>query len=284
MMQESAFDKNAISYCGAAGIMQLMPGTARDNGLTNIFENANFVSCDNSGYADRLRNTISSTDPQNVDDRFKPGPSISAGINYIYTLFQQMASYTTDKQNLIKLVVASYNAGPGTVISAMQGNSDYDSFKSRLPQQTQDYVVAVLGYYTQYGGSVTNSEGLYYYHQDSANKFYSRSFSMEQKGEDFLPAIDCREEGSPYGLFDAGNPVTYNGIIRAHHWDSDQDTGVICFCGQLWSCNVIVQKLPKERSLETGDNVLPPSIGCDQALIFLGASRIVCTANGFGTV
>lgn len=287
IMQESAFDRNAVSECGAAGIMQFIPDTARANGLNVPVYNFETCSteCKNiNGQTIQVSACNACTPDQcdkTTDDRFKPGPSISAGVNYIHTLFQRFSGKTNDKENMLKLVLAAYHDGPGKVDNAAAGNYDYESFKDKLSEEGQNYVVAVLGYYAQYGGSVTNSEGLYYYHQDSANKFYPRSFSMEQKAEDYLPAIDCKD--SPYGEFDINNPVTYNSIIRPHHWDSDQDTNVICFCGQLWSCNAVVSNLPTERSLATGDNVIPPSEGCNQALIFLGASKIICTANGFGT-
>lgn len=38
MQQESSFKKNAVSPKGASGYMQLMPGTARRFGVTNIFD------------------------------------------------------------------------------------------------------------------------------------------------------------------------------------------------------------------------------------------------------
>ncbi|HLD85004.1 MAG TPA: lytic transglycosylase domain-containing protein [archaeon] len=282
IMQESAFDKDAVSACGAAGIMQFVPQTARDNGLNvpvYAFETCNIALCGMQVSA--CNSCTPEKCDKTTDERFKPGLSIDAGVNYIYTLFQQFSGKTNDKENLIKVVLAAYHDGPGKVTNIAAGNYDYESFKDKLSQEGQDYVVSVLGYYAQYGGSVANSEGLYYYHQDSTNKFYPRSFSMEQKAEDYLPAIDCKD--SPYGEFDSNNPVTYNSIIRPHHWDSEDDTSVICFCGQLWSCNAAVQNLPSERSLVTGDKLTPPSEGCNQALIFIGASSIICTANGFGT-
>ena len=36
--QESGYDPSATSHAGAAGLMQLMPGTARGLGVTDVFD------------------------------------------------------------------------------------------------------------------------------------------------------------------------------------------------------------------------------------------------------
>ena len=72
---ESAFNAKALSKKGAQGLMQLMPGTAKDLGVTNAFDVQ-----------------------QNIE----------GGVKYLAGLL-----YTFDGD--IKLATAAYNAGPGAV-------------------------------------------------------------------------------------------------------------------------------------------------------------------------
>ncbi|WP_300497719.1 lytic transglycosylase domain-containing protein, partial [uncultured Methylophaga sp.] len=72
---ESAFNAKALSKKGAQGLMQLMPGTAKDLGVTNAFDVQ-----------------------QNIE----------GGVKYLAGLLN-----TFDGD--IKLATAAYNAGPGAV-------------------------------------------------------------------------------------------------------------------------------------------------------------------------
>ncbi|MGV8918041.1 MAG: lytic transglycosylase domain-containing protein [Pseudomonas sp.] len=74
---ESHYNPSALSAKGAAGLMQLMPATARDMGVTNVYD---------------------------------PQANIQGGARYIKQL---MTLFDND----IALAVAAYNAGPDAVIS-----------------------------------------------------------------------------------------------------------------------------------------------------------------------
>lgn len=90
--QESQFDRQAVSHAGARGLMQLMPGTAR--------ETAGKIGM--------------SYDPASLND---PSYNIQLGSTY----FQSMLRYYGGSY---PLAVAAYNAGPGNVNKWIAANGD----------------------------------------------------------------------------------------------------------------------------------------------------------------
>lgn len=84
--QESAFDPQAVSHMGAMGLMQLMPGTARDVGVSQ-------------------------------SEVFNPGSNVGGAVKFINQLNTHYASITpTDER--INFILAAYNAGPGHIDDA----------------------------------------------------------------------------------------------------------------------------------------------------------------------
>lgn len=91
--QESQFDRQAISHAGARGMMQLMPGTAREvAGKLGLSYDAGSLT---------------------VDTNY----NMTLGSTY----FQQMLSYFGGSY---PLAVAAYNAGPGNVNKWIRANGD----------------------------------------------------------------------------------------------------------------------------------------------------------------
>jgi soluble lytic murein transglycosylase len=89
--QESQFDRQIVSRAGAIGLMQLMPGTARET-------------------AGRIGLTYS---PSSLTD---PAYNVQLGVNYFQRMFDNYGSYP--------LAIAAYNAGPGNVNKWLAANGD----------------------------------------------------------------------------------------------------------------------------------------------------------------
>lgn len=105
---ESSLELEVTSSAGARGPWQLMPGTAKDLGLT-----------------------IDET----IDERTDVIKSTSAAINYLKSLYRTYNDWL--------LAIAAYNAGGGNVNNAIVrsgGSRDILVLESYLPAETKDYV------------------------------------------------------------------------------------------------------------------------------------------------
>jgi len=90
--QESHFNPNTKSWAGAVGLMQLMPNTAKQVGITN------------------LKN---------------PEQNIKGGFKYLAYLDKLWKETITDSTERIKFVLASYNVGPGHITDARNLTEKY---------------------------------------------------------------------------------------------------------------------------------------------------------------
>jgi soluble lytic murein transglycosylase len=119
--QESQFDRTAISHAGARGLMQLMPGTAREQ-------------------AAKIGVSFSGLDQLTAD----PSLSIMLGSSYFERMYANYGSYP--------LAVAAYNAGPGNVNKWLRlngdprtGGIDMVDWVEAIPYtETRNYVQRVL--------------------------------------------------------------------------------------------------------------------------------------------
>ena len=119
MKAESLFNHRAMSPAGAAGLMQLMPATAK-------------------GVARQLRYP--------KFDLRAPCTSVELGTHYLAWLRRLFG-------NNYKLMVAGYNGGPGNVKKWMKSvpYSDKDYFTEFIPfSETRYYILRTGKFLTQY--------------------------------------------------------------------------------------------------------------------------------------
>ena len=104
---ESSFDPRARSPAGAAGLFQLMPGTAQHYGLRTMWP---------------------------LDQRLKAEPSARAAARYLRFLHERYKDWP--------LALAAYNAGQGRVdrLLAVQKERRFEKIACHLPAETQMYV------------------------------------------------------------------------------------------------------------------------------------------------
>lgn len=92
MYQESKFKPDAKSWAGAQGLLQLMPGTARQVG---------------------------------VRDAFDPEDNVGGAVRYLKWLNEFWDERVEDEGERLKFILASYNCGPGHVEDAQRLASKY---------------------------------------------------------------------------------------------------------------------------------------------------------------
>lgn len=135
--QESAFMADAKSHAGAMGLMQLMPGTAKET-------------------AKRFGIPLSS--PQQA---FRPEINIQLGTAYMSQIYGQFNGNRV-------LASAAYNAGPGRVRQWLRGadHLPYDVWVENIPfDETRQYVQNVLSYSVIYGEKLNAPQPLVAWHE-----------------------------------------------------------------------------------------------------------------------
>jgi len=136
--QESEFDRTRVSHAGARGVMQLMPGTAREQaGKLGM----NYMAADLTG---------------------SPSYNIQLGDAY----FARMMSYYG---GAYPLAVGAYNAGPGRVNEWLRlngdprrGEIDWVTWVEKIPAnfETRYYIMRVLGNAVAYSHMYPQKAGL----------------------------------------------------------------------------------------------------------------------------
>ena len=121
---ESNFNPIAVSKNGAGGLMQMMPGTARELGLKV------------PQYQDKRKPKLNS----DIDERFNPYKNLNAGLTYFKRLVEKY------KGNLT-LALGAYNIGPGKVKVA-----------GPLTSRGKKYANTVLSRYQLYRDNIAQME------------------------------------------------------------------------------------------------------------------------------
>ncbi|GAB3641116.1 hypothetical protein GCM10027423_17520 [Spirosoma arcticum] len=110
-LAESALVNESVSSKGASGYWQLMPGTARELGLT--------VNGD-------------------VDERYNLQKATVAVCRYLHQLHRRLGSWT--------LVAAAYNGGITHVQNRMEQQGQKNYYRLRLHRETSHYLFRILAY------------------------------------------------------------------------------------------------------------------------------------------
>ncbi|VXC52995.1 Lytic transglycosylase, catalytic [Pseudomonas sp. 8Z] len=135
--QESAFMADARSHAGAMGLMQLMPGTAKETAR---------------------KFSIPMASPRQA---LNPDINIQLGAAYLSQIYGQFNGNRV-------LASAAYNAGPGRVRQWLRGANhlSYDVWVENIPfDETRQYVQNVLSYSVIYGQKLGSPHPLVAWHE-----------------------------------------------------------------------------------------------------------------------
>ncbi len=172
---ESHANPHATSHCGAKGLWQMMPETARRYGLVVNAQQ---------------------------DDRKDPRKATEAALQYLSYLYNFLNKDWT-------LAIAAYNCGEGRVQKAIrQANSyDYDKIKHLLPKQTQKYIPAIIAA----GYSIDNYAN---YGVQAENTPYTLRFTNTVKVFDKLTFAEISSiTDTPIGIVQKLNPSYSRGYV-----------------------------------------------------------------------
>ncbi len=125
MQTESRFEPGVTSWAGARGLVQLMPGTAKE-----LARQAGMSDLD----SDRL---------------YDPSLNLDLGTRYLGNLVRRFGG----EESAVPLAIPSYNAGPGAVDRWLDQHKgwDYDLFIEAIPiDETRAYTQSVLERWLSY--------------------------------------------------------------------------------------------------------------------------------------
>jgi membrane-bound lytic murein transglycosylase F len=112
--QESQFDPSATAWSGAGGLMQLMPATAQELGVSNLSD---------------------------------PKQSLNAGVKYLKQMWENFPEITDSAQR-IKFAMASYNCGYGHVLDAQRLAEKYGVDPNVWDGNVEEYILNLT--YSEY--------------------------------------------------------------------------------------------------------------------------------------
>lgn len=152
MKQESRFDREAVSYAGAYGLMQIMPITQTE-------------------LVDKL----------GVSDAATPKNNIRAGVYHLRSMFRAFPK--AKGVDRIELALAAYNAGLARILAARkitrylgEDPNSWDAVKKTLPMLSQSFYSLhhdiwhqdkpPCGYFSGYRQTVTYVENIMQYYDD----------------------------------------------------------------------------------------------------------------------